>query len=207
MLYAFHEFQRSLLSPALNAANMINETISGSHNPLYSFPWVRAFSANVELFSRLTQRYTKPEWEIDNLCIDGKIVSVTTEVVVEQPFCKLIHFKKNVRSKGPKVLIVAPLSGHFATLLRDTVRTALADHDVWVTDWTDAKMVPLSDGSFSLDDYVNYVKHFIQLLSPTTSRERMKKIIKESHDMIYYISMLSTTGRKLKISPKKILQN
>jgi poly(3-hydroxybutyrate) depolymerase len=166
MLYALHELQRSLFSPMVTAANVLTEVTHSPLNPLRDLPFVRAIGANSELFMRLMQRYQKPSWDIETVEVDGKSVAVQAEIRIDKPFCKLIHFKKETKVKGPKLLIVAPLSGHFATLLRDTVRTSLADHDVWVTDWVDAKMVPISDGKFCLEDYVDYIKEFICSLSP-----------------------------------------
>ncbi len=166
MLYALHELQRSLLSPMVTAASVLKEATHSPLNPLRDLPFVRAVGANSELFTRLMQRYHKPNWDIETVDVDGKPVAVKTEITIDKPFCKLIHFRKETKVKGPKLLIVAPLSGHFATLLRDTVRTTLADHDVWVTDWVDAKMVPLSDGEFRLEDYVDYIKEFICSLAP-----------------------------------------
>jgi poly(3-hydroxybutyrate) depolymerase len=105
---------------------------------------------------RVTDRYEKPPWNLEE---------AEAEVALHKPFCNLIHFKQSAPKKH-KVLVVAPLSGHHATLVRDTVRALLADHDVWVSDWVDARMVPLSEGPFHLDDYVDYVREWIALLSP-----------------------------------------
>ena len=101
--------------------------------------------------------------------IGGRAVPVSVETVLKKPFCHLLHFRKEMPSPGKQVLIVAPLSGHHSTLLRDTVRTMLRDFDVYITDWVDARMVPLSEGPFHLDDYVDYVKEFIRLLGPELS--------------------------------------
>src|SRR5690606_392159 len=117
-------------------------------SPLAYWPGARTYAANSEMFVRLMRRYPKPEWGISEVLVGGERLPVTIEVAVRKPFCQLLHFSKPVSTPQPKLLIVAPLSGHYATLLRDTVRTALADHDVWVTDWEDAKMVPLSEGPF-----------------------------------------------------------
>jgi poly(3-hydroxybutyrate) depolymerase len=125
-------------------------------SPFAYSPFSRRLAASSELFLRLTQRYEKPAWRIDG---------VEIEVALDKPFCKLIHFKQ-AEVRGPKVLVVAPLSGHHATLLRDTVKTLLPGHDVWTTDWVDARMVPLSAGPFHLADYIDYVCEWIRLLSP-----------------------------------------
>src|SRR5690606_34163242 len=117
-------------------------------------PLSRRVAASSDLFLRLTRRYEKPAWNIDG---------VEPEVVLHKPFCDLVHFNQGV-ARGRKVLIFAPLSGHHATLVRDTVRSFLPAHEVWVTDWIDARMVPLAEGPFHLDDYVDYVREFIRFL-------------------------------------------
>jgi poly(3-hydroxybutyrate) depolymerase len=193
MLYAFHELQRSLFAPAVAAAGLIRETVSSPYNPFHTLPLTRTITANTELFTRLMQRYHKPEWGIDSVSVNGEEVSVDRHIVVDKPFCKLIHFEKNIQNKGPKLLIVAPLSGHFATLLRDTVRTALIDHDVWVTDWVDAKMVPLSEGAFSLDDYVAYIREFIRVLAPELN---VMSVCQPTVPVLAAISLMASNGEK-----------
>jgi poly(3-hydroxybutyrate) depolymerase len=117
-------------------------------------------AAAAEMFERNTRRYGKPEWGITETTVGGEKVPVTQRTVWRRPFCDLIHFSKERKGNGhrqPTLLIVAPMSGHYATLLRGTVETMLPDHDVYVTDWIDARNVPLSEGSFDLDDYVDYI--------------------------------------------------
>lgn len=169
MIYDLHEFNRTVISPAVLFADAARHLFSNPFSPFAYSPLSRSAAANSELFVRLMQRYPKPSWNIDDTTVEGEQLEVTPEVVVQKPFCQLLHFRKARHIDQPKLLIVAPLSGHFATLLRDTVRTALPDHDVWVTDWIDAKLVPLTAGAFHLDDYVDYVKEFIRLLSPNLS--------------------------------------
>ena len=136
-------------------------------SPLALSPLAREITAGSDLFLRVTNRYEKPAWDLDSTVIDGREVAVELDVEIDKPFCKLIHFKREGgRAGDPKVLVVAPLSGHHATLLRDTVRTMLPANDVYVTDWVDARMVPLEAGPFHLDDYVDYVREFIRRLSP-----------------------------------------
>jgi poly(3-hydroxybutyrate) depolymerase len=122
-------------------------------------PIAKQIAASNDLFLRVTQRYEKPEW---------RVAGADVEVALDKPFCKLLHFKPHAARRGalPKVLVVAPLSGHHATLVRDTVRTLLAEHDVWVTDWVDARLVPLASGTFHFADYVDYIREFLRLLSP-----------------------------------------
>src|SRR5687767_12800319 len=114
------------------------------------------FAASSDLFLRITERYEKPAWNI---------VEAEPELVMAKPFCHLLHFKKK-KPGGRKVLLVAPLSGHHATLLRDTVRALLPDHEVWITDWVNARLVPITKGPFHLADYVDYVRDWIRFLSP-----------------------------------------
>jgi poly(3-hydroxybutyrate) depolymerase len=169
MMYSLHELHKSMMTPAVLWAGVLKETFTSPFSPLSYTPMSRTAAANSELFTRLMRRYHKPEWGISHVVIDGHEVGVAEEVAIEKPFCELVHFRKSEHCDQPKLLIVAPLSGHFATLLRDTVRTALVDHDVWVTDWVDAKMVPVAEGAFHLDDYVEYIQQFIRTLSPDLS--------------------------------------
>ena len=166
MIYQLHEFQKSVMAPTVLLADTVKFLFTSPFSPLAHTPVSRTIAANSEVFVRLMRRYPKPQWRIDNTMIGGERVAVTREVVLDNPFCHLVHFRKDIAVAQPKLLIVAPLSGHFATLLRDTVRTALPDHDVWVTDWVDARMVPLSKGPFHFDDYVDYIREFIRHLSP-----------------------------------------
>ena len=166
MIYQLHEFQKSVMAPTVLLADTVKFLFTSPFSPLAHTPVSRTIAANSEVFVRLMRRYPKPHWRIDDTMIGGERVAVTREVAVDNPFCQLVHFRKDIAVAQPKLLIVAPLSGHFATLLRDTVRTALPDHDVWVTDWVDARMVPLSKGPFHFDDYVDYVREFIRHLSP-----------------------------------------
>ena len=169
MMYSLHELHKSMMTPAVLWAGVVKESFSSPFSPLSYTPMSRTVAANSELFTRLMRRYHKPEWGISHVVIDGQDVDIAEEVAIDKPFCRLLHFRKTKPLDQPKLLIVAPLSGHFATLLRDTVRTALVDHDVWVTDWVDAKMVPVSEGAFHLDDYVEHVQEFIRALAPDLS--------------------------------------
>ena len=168
MLYSLYEAQHAALQPLRLAAELSRGWFGHPFSPLAYSPMSRRLAAGSDLFLRLTQRYEKPAWRVDYTTIGGERVPVTMEVALAKPFCNLIHFKRELAAprNDPKVLLVAPLSGHHATLLRDTVRTMLPEHEVWVTDWIDARMVPLADGPFHFDDYVDYVCEWIRLLSP-----------------------------------------
>ena len=166
MLYTLHEMSHAALAPWQMWASMNASMFSHPFSPLSYSPLSRKIAAGSELFVRITQRYHKPEFGISETRIGGKAVEVSEVVAVDKPFCRLLQFKRDTRRADPKVLLVAPLSGHHATLLRDTVRTFLPDHDVYVTDWTDARMVSLFHGPFHLDDYVDYIREFITFLGP-----------------------------------------
>ncbi len=125
-------------------------------------PDFNPFAADLALFEECLEDHPEPDWGIRDVFAHGKTFPVTEEVVVDFPFCRLIHFKGEGRKGLPKVFIVAPLSGHYATLLRETVQSFLSDHEVFITDWKNSQQVPLSVGAFSLHDYVNYLKFFFQ---------------------------------------------
>ncbi|SFA76746.1 poly(3-hydroxybutyrate) depolymerase [Collimonas sp. OK607] len=172
MLYQFHEFNRSLLHPLVQWADAGSRLFTDPISPLAHTPFAQRIAAGYELMYRLGKQYEKPEFEINSTLINGKQVGIVEEIAVTRPFCRLLHFKKDLSSKEfsalkqPTVLLVAPLSGHHSTLLRDTVQGLLQEHDVYITDWTDARMVPASDGAFHLHDYIYYVQDFIRQLGP-----------------------------------------
>jgi poly(3-hydroxybutyrate) depolymerase len=166
MLYELHELQHAMLAPWHALANVNRELFTHPFSPLSYLPVADRVAASADLMHRLTRRYEKPEFGLHRTVVGDTDVAVVERVAVEKPFCRLLHFDRAVRRLDPRVLIVAPLSGHFATLLRDTVRALLPEHDVYLTDWVDAKMVPLSEGAFHLDDYVDYVREFIRYLGP-----------------------------------------
>ena len=172
MLYQLHEMQRSFLTPLMQWANASSKLFSNPVSPFAHTPFSQRIAAGYELMYRLGKEYQKPAFGLDSTTIKGNEIAINEQTVLEKPFCRLLHFKKDLNEASsaaldqPTVLVVAPLSGHHATLLRDTVRALLVDHDVYITDWTDARMVPLSDGAFHLDDYIFYVQDFIRHLGP-----------------------------------------
>jgi poly(3-hydroxybutyrate) depolymerase len=172
MLYQLHEMQRSFLTPLMQWADASSKLFSNPVSPLAHTPFAQRIAAGYELMYRLGKDYEKPAFDIRDTTINGETVGIIEHVLVERPFCRLLHFKKDLtdkqfaKLKQPKVLLVAPLSGHHSTLLRDTVRSLITEHDVYITDWTDARMVPLAAGAFHLDDYIFYVQDFIRLLAP-----------------------------------------
>jgi len=164
MLYTLHEWQHAMLAPMNALARTHKDIFSHPFSPLAYHPLSNNIAAGADLLHRVTARYEKPAWEIEHTFIDGSEVPVELQVADATPFCKLIHFRRAATRDDPRVLVVAPLSGHFATLLRDTVRSLLPEHDVWVTDWVDAKMVPATHGPWHLDNYVDTVRRFIRHL-------------------------------------------
>ncbi len=172
MLYQFHELQRAFLNPLTQLADATAKLYNNPYSPLAYTPFSRRISASYELIYRLGKHYEKPQFDLPFTTIDGKSVPIVEETVIAKPFCNLKRFRRvfpdNMASRpnDPKVLMVAPLSGHHSTLLRDTVKAMLPEHDVYITDWVDARMVPLSDGAFHLDDYIHYCIEFIQHLGP-----------------------------------------
>ncbi len=172
MLYHLHELQRRFLNPLSVWAQATSELFSSPYSPLAYTPVSRRLAAGYDLLHRIGKYYEKPEFGLRNTQVDGKEVPIVEETLETKPFCRLLHFKRvwpngmAKRPADPKVLIVAPLSGHHATLLRDTVRALLPNHDVCITDWVDARLVPIAHGPFHLDDYVEYVMDFIRVLGP-----------------------------------------
>jgi poly(3-hydroxybutyrate) depolymerase len=164
MLYDLHELHKKMTAPLVAWADVGHRLFTNPYSPLAYHPLSRTIAASQEVLARLMRSYEKPAWGIDHVVVQGQSVPVHIEPVLRKPFCVLQHFRKATGNPGPKVLIFAPLSGHHPTLLRDTVRSALQDFDVYITDWIDARMVPLAEGPFHLDDYVGYCQEFIRLL-------------------------------------------
>ena len=170
MLYQLHEFQRALLSPLTAWTQAASKSFANPASPLTYVPGATRLSAGYELLYRLGKDYEKPGFNLHQIVKDGRNIPIVEQTIVEKPFCRLMRFKRYSDDSDavtqlkdePVVLVCAPLSGHHSTLLRDTVRTLLQDHKVYITDWIDARMVPLEDGSFDLDDYVSYIEDFIR---------------------------------------------
>jgi poly(3-hydroxybutyrate) depolymerase len=170
MLYQLHELNRALLSPATHLARVGACMFSTPGSWLARLPGSARIAAGYELMYRMGKDYPKPEFGIRAVRVRGAQVAVIEQTEQLEPFCRLLHFQRTTSDPElaaslqgqPIVLLVAPLSGHHSTLLRDTVRTLLCDHDVYVTDWIDARLVPLEHGAFTLDDYVSYVRRFIR---------------------------------------------
>lgn len=160
MFYHLYELNHAALGPFRAAADVTKLYFQNPLNPLTHTQYGRSVAAACEVFERTTRRYGKPAFGIPTTLVGGTRVAVTERVVWERPFCRLVHFQRALpdnRRRDPKVLLVAPMSGHYATLLRGTVEALLPRHEVYITDWIDARMVPMSEGSFDLDDYIDYV--------------------------------------------------
>ena len=168
MIYHAIELQKTLLSPAVDLASATSRLLLHPRSPLANTYLGRTIAANHELFARLHRRYAKPSFGIESIERAGGKVAIHEELVHKRPFCSLLRMRRAESVQLAKLLVVAPLSGHFATLLRDTVRTALQDFEVYVTDWTDARLVPLAVGPFHLDDYVEYVREFVTWIGPNS---------------------------------------
>jgi poly(3-hydroxybutyrate) depolymerase len=165
MFYELHEWRSAVWAPFLPWLQVAADFFA----PLDKAGQTtqsRQIGAACELLVRLCKRYPKPQFGLTETTVDGQPTSVTEVLALEKEFCRLIHFERATSHQHPVVLLVAPLSGHHATLLRDTVRAMLPDFDVYITDWIDARHVPLSKGTFHLDDYVAYVREFVGFLGP-----------------------------------------
>jgi len=166
VLYHLYELSHAAISPARAAANSTRLLLRNPFNPLSYTNLGRNAAAAAELLERTTRRYKKPTFNIKATTVKGKRVEISEEIVWRKPFCDLIHFKKALPDGAPsepRLLIVAPLSGHYATLLRGTVEAMLPFSDVYITDWHDARLIPLRDGTFTLDDYIDYAIGMIEL--------------------------------------------
>ncbi len=167
MLYHLYELNRAALSPARVAADAYRLLFSNPLNPAYHTPLGKGAAAALELFERTTRRYRKPSWGIDRVEVRGREAAVRERVVISKHFCNLVHFERELpgwrRLRDPKILLVAPMAGHFATLLRATVRDLLPHYEVYVTEWQDARFVPRAAGAFDLDDYIDYIVEFLRV--------------------------------------------
>lgn len=169
LAYYWYEAAHVAAGPARMMADGMRLGLSHPLNPLTYTPYGRTMTAACELFERVTRRYGKPEFGLPTTLVGGTRVPVREEVVWEKPFGRLLHFQRDfpgAAPEQPKLLIVAPMSGHYATLLRGTVEAFLPTHEVYITDWTDARLVPMTQGRFDLDDYIDYVRDMLRALGP-----------------------------------------
>ena len=180
MIYQLYETQRALLEPYAEYARAASKLYRNPLNPLklFSGAFTPRIASAYDLMYRLGKDYVKPEFGIREVMVDGEAVGIHERIAMSKPFADLLRFKRYTDNQKvldkikaePVVLIIAPLSGHYATLLRETVRATLQNHKVYITDWKNARLVPTSEGEFHLDDYVNYVQEFIRYIQKPAGR-------------------------------------
>ena len=202
MLYQWYESQRALLSPFAEFAGAAAKLYGNKLSPFAAVPGSQRVSAGFDLLNRLAKEYEKPEFNIRSVTVSGTEIAVQEQVALSKPFCRLLRFKRftdrpealeHMRGQ-PTVLVVAPLSGHHSTLLRDTVRTLLKDHKVFITDWTDARMVPAAVGPFGLDDYVRYVQEFIRHIGPHVN---VISVCQPTVPVLAAVSLMASRGEEV----------
>jgi poly(3-hydroxybutyrate) depolymerase len=199
MLYQLYESQRALLSPFAEFASASSKLYNHPLSLFTHTPMAQRVSAGLDLMHRLAKEYEKPEFNITSANIDGVDVAVQQQTALTKPFCRLLRFKRfsdnlpmlSRMKDQPTVLVVAPLSGHHSTLLRETVRELLKDHKVFITDWTDARMVPAEAGAFHLDDYVSYVQEFIRQAGPEVN---VISVCQPTVPVLAAVSLMASAG-------------
>jgi poly(3-hydroxybutyrate) depolymerase len=204
MLYQIFESQRSIMEPFSDLAQAAAKLYSNPLNPLAQTPLAQRVSAGYALMHRLGKDYEKPEFGIRTVKVNQTDVAIHERIEINKPFCELRRFKRfsddpatlTLLKTQPVVLIVAPLSGHYATLLRDTVKTMLQDHKVYITDWKNARLVPLSDGEFHLDDYINYVQEFIRHLQAIYGDCHVVSVCQPTVPVLAAVSLMASRGEK-----------
>ena len=208
MLYQLYESQRSLMEPFSDMANAAAKAYGNPLSMLGQNPFAQRISASYALMHRLGKDYEKPEFGIRTVDVDGVGIAIHERIEINKPFCELRRFKRFTddpatlgKLKGqPAVLIVAPLSGHYATLLRDTVKTMLKDHKVYITDWKNARLVPQSEGKFHLDDYVNYVQEFIRHLQGIYGNCHVVSVCQPTVPVLAAVSLMASRGETTPLS-------
>lgn len=206
MLYQLYELNHATIAPLRTFIEWNRLLFDQPWNPWAQAPPYRALAASWDVFENLTRRYAKPAFGIPTIDLPGRRVEVTEEVVLRKSFCDLLHFQRDEaalpasRRHDPRVLVVAPLSGHYATLLRDTVKQLLKDHKVYITDWKNARLVPLSEGEFHLDDYVNYVQSFIRHIQATQGHCHVISVCQPTVPVLAAVSLMASRGETLPLS-------
>lgn len=197
MFYQLYEMSHAAMGPWRAAADAARLFYSNPINPAAHTDWGKQFAAGAELFERLTRRYGKPSFGIASVFVDGVQAPLDEEIVWRRPFCNLLHFRRVMaepKSPVPRILIVAPMSGHYATLLRGTVAELAQYADVYITDWTDARMVPLSEGNFDLDDYIDYVVDMLHFLGLGT---HVMAVCQPSVPVLAAVALMEANGDAL----------
>ncbi|MEY3474134.1 MAG: hypothetical protein RL087_592 [Pseudomonadota bacterium] len=199
MLYQLYETQRAMMSPFSEFASASAKLYTHPLSPFSQVPLAPRVAAGLDLMHRLAKDYEKPDFGITSVRVGGREVAVQEQVASQRPFCRLLRFKRftddpaalAVMKSQPTVLVVAPLSGHHSTLLRDTVKSLLQDHKVYITDWTDARMVPLDQGNFHLDDYIAYVQDFIRQIGPQVN---VVSVCQPTVPVLAAVSLMASAG-------------
>jgi len=205
MLYHTYEMTHAALAPMRHMARFSRETLSSTANPFAKSYGARVSAAGLDMFIKATKRYDKPEFGLDSTEIEGAPVAVVEEVALSLPFCNLLHFKRDTSAKSQKLLIIAPLSGHYATLLRGTVKEMLPDHDVYITDWTDGRDVPLSAGDFDLDDYTDYLIKFCEVLGEGGERPAVLAVCQPGVPMMVAAALMAERGESYRPSSMTLM--
>ena len=208
MLYQLYETQRALIEPFADFAQATSKLYTHPMLPLAQTPYAQRVAAGFDLFYRLGKGYEKPAFGITSVPVGGVDVTIKERIEMDKPFCELRRFKRFTDDADtlttllaqPPVLIVAPLSGHYATLLRDTVRSMLGDHKVFITDWKNARLVPLEDGEFHLDDYINYVQDFIRHLQQQYGNCHVMSVCQPTVPVLAAISLMASRGESTPLS-------
>ena len=208
MLYQFYEAQRAMMEPFAEFALASSKMLANPASPLTQTPLAQRISAYYDLVYRLGKDYVKPEFGIHSVQINGSDVAVQECVDLDKPFCELRRFKcfsdnsstLDTLKKLPAVLIVAPLSGHYATLLRDTVKTMMKDHKIFITDWKNARLVPMSEGEFHLDDYINYIQEFIRHIQHTDGHCHVVSVCQPTVPVLAAISLMASRNEPLPLT-------
>jgi len=205
MLYQLYESQRALMAPFADFAAATAKLYKHPLSPFTHVPGAGRLAAGFELLHRLGMDYEKPQFDIGRVKSNGVDVVIQEQTALEKPFCRLIRFKRfsddaatlDAMKEQPSVLVVAPLSGHHSTLLRDTVKSLLQDHKVFITDWTDARMVPVEAGPFHLADYIAYVQEFIGHIGPDV---HVISVCQPTVPVLAAVSLLASAGKPTPLS-------
>ncbi len=194
MFYHLYEMNHAAMAPLRASAELMRQVCNNSMNPLSNTAFGRSLDAGFEVFERLTRRYGKPAFGLSSTTIDERSVAVEEEITFSKPFCNLVHFKRDLpagRKADPKILLVAPMSGHYATLLRGTVEALLPSADIYITDWADARVVPVTEGGFDLDDYITYI---IDILHHMGEGVHVVAVCQPSVPVLAAVSLMEANG-------------
>ncbi|CAD7049315.1 polyhydroxyalkanoate depolymerase [Pseudorhizobium endolithicum] len=197
MIYQLYEMNHAAVAPFRAAADAMKLFHAHPLNPWSYTAAGRTMAAGFELFERMTRRYGKPEFALSSTVVDGAAVRVSEDIVWSKPFCNLIHFRRDLpadRAPDQKLLLVAPMSGHYATLLRGTVETLLPGAEIYITDWIDARMVPVAEGRFDLDDYIDYL---IEMIHHIGSGTHVIGVCQPSVPVLAAVAVMEASGDPL----------